>query len=413
MLIALSACSSQPVAQDTIDIVDNWIPVPVTLEAITASNTPTSQPTQLEIISTLADTDSSTDTPVSTGVLAEETQEIGSPDNNYSEHVVQRGENLTIISNLYDVPVDDLLRENNMYRSQVLYVGTVLNIPVTNITATAIPTMDTYSQILNIQQSIFTFQVNSIPEQVNDLNYEDFLVMPDAVIEHIREIYVNGQNLGRNPRAFTRIGDSTIEAPHFFYRFDGDDYNLGDYDYLQSTIDYYSDSFAHDSVAVIRGLHTWSVFDSMWSPSICEAGEQMLACEFRLHNPAMIIIRLGTNDRGRPETTRENFVEIINYCIDNGVIPILGTKADRFDGENSPVNTIIRELASEYNLPLWDFDLVANTLPYSGLGSDSVHLTFFYSHDWRLERGFTTGHGLHNLTGLIVLDEILQVLNHE
>lgn len=404
MLIALSACSSQPVAQDSLNIVDNWNPIIVT---IAPTNTATPQATQIDIIPTSANTA----TPVSTSVLAEETEEV--PDSNYKEHIVQRGENLTIIANLYNVTVDDLLLANDRYLSQVLYAGDVIKIPTNNITPTAILTIDTDSQILSIQQRLLAFKASPIPEQVNDLAYDEFFIMTDTVIEHIREIYENGQSLGRNPRAFTRIGDSTIEAPHFFYRFDGDDYNLGDYNYLQSTIDYYSGSFGHDSVAVIRGLHSWSVFDPMWSPANCEPGEHMLACEFRLHNPAILIIRLGTNDRGRPETTREKFVEIINYCIDNGVIPILGTKADRFDGEDNVVNTIIREVAIEHNLPLWDFDLVANTLPYNGLGSDNVHLTFFYANDWQLERGFTTGHGLHNLTGLIMLDEILQVLNDE
>lgn len=409
----LSACATQSIVPDLPTLI--VIPSPTETEfspVQSPTGTQTATPTATSftgVIPTIT-----TETPVQTT-----TASVTSParlalrDSDFTEHIVQPGENLTLIANRYNLSVDELLSANDMSIWQTLFVGAILNIPLSNITATPSPTLDTTTRILNIQQELINFKPDAVPEQVNNLNYEDFLIMPDSVIDNIREIYATGQNLGRNPRAFTRIGDSTIEAPHFFYRFDEDDYHLGDYAYLQSTIEYYSGSFGHNSVAVIRGLHTWSVFDPMWSPANCEPGEHMLACEFRLHNPAILIIRLGTNDRGRPDTTRNNFIDIINYCIENGVIPILGTKADRFDGEDDSVNSIIRELAIEYDVPLWDFDRVASTLPYNGLIRDNVHLSFFYAHDWRLEQGFSTGHGLHNLTGLIVLDEVLEILNED
>jgi hypothetical protein len=55
---------------------------------------------------------------------------------------------------------------------------------------------------------------------------------------------------------------------------------------------------------------------------------------------------------------------------------------------------------------LWDFDLVAQTLPGRGLDADGVHMTTFYAHDYTLPEAFQRGHSVHNLTALIVLNRI-------
>lgn len=275
-------------------------------------------------------------------------------------------------------------------------------------TATATPSPTPYRFQLPI---FFSYLFNPPqPMQVNGLAYEEFVIMPPEAMRHIRRIYFRGQRLGRNPQAFSRTGDSTIERPNFFYRFDEGDYHLGVYRGLQATIDYYAGSFGHDSVAVRRGLHSWSVLDPMWADAPCEAGEHMLQCEIRLQNPSIFIIRLGSNDQGAKDLLEESFRAIVEFCLEEGVIPVLATKADRFEGSNE-TNEFIRALAEEYELPLWDFDIVAGSLENRGLGNDGVHLTTFPQHDWRLPEAYTTGHGLHNLTGLIMLDAIWQVLH--
>lgn len=362
---------------------------------------PTQMTAQINPTNSVSSTPSPTNEPV---ILFSNTNSI--------EHIVQGGETLNSLANLYDISLADILSANGMRQADIIFTGQTLNVPIPIPTSTPTAIPDFTDQTVALEYFFQNQRPTPLPNGVNTLTYDDFLYLPASVADNIRDIFNRGQSLGRNPQVFTRIGDSTIEAPHFFFRFDDEPYHLGDYTYLQRTINYYSGSFNHDSMAVMRGLHTWSVFDPMWSPSECETGEHMLACEFRLYNPSIIFIRLGTNDRGQEDLTRENFEDIVSYCIVNGVIPILGTKADRFDGDNS-TNAIIREIAESYDLPLWDFDLLAQALPNHGLNQDDVHLSFFYEHDWRLARGFTTGHGLHNLTGLIVLDEIRQVLNHD
>jgi hypothetical protein len=275
-----------------------------------------------------------------------------------------------------------------------------------------IPTPMTVEAVYAATQTLIAYE-ETIPKIINELNYNDFIIMPLRVAENVRAIFENGQSLGRNPQTFTRTGDSTIEYPVFFTGFDSDRYNLGDYTYLQSVINFYKGSFDQRSVSVKRGLPTWAVLDPMWAGGLCERGEHMLACEFRLRNPSIIFIRLGSNDRGLPDLTEQSLREIVAYSIEQGVIPILGTKADRFEGAANTTNQSIRQIAEDFDVPLWDFDLLAATLPNRGLGSDSVHLTSFYPYDWRQERGFTTGYGLHNLTGLIMLDAVWKAIYWE
>ncbi len=242
------------------------------------------------------------------------------------------------------------------------------------------------------------------PELINDIPMTQIVLLDADTRANIRAIFAHGQQLGRNPRAFSKLGDSTLESPYFLDRFDDGQgtYHLGAFAYLQPLIDYFQGSFSRQGVAVIRGLHTWSVFDPMWANDhYCEPRETMLACEFRLHNPAYLFVRLGSNDLGAPTATERNLRAVIEFCIENGVIPIMGTKGDRRDGTRT--NDIIRRLADEYNVPLWDYDLVAGTLPGRGVGSDGVHLTTWYAHDYTNPEAFRRGYGVHNLTALIAL----------
>ena len=86
----------------------------------------------------------------------------------------------------------------------------------------------------------------------------------------------------------------------------------------------------------------------------------------------------------------------------------MGTKADRFEGEGNINNEILRAIAEDYNLPLWDFDLVSETIPNRGLYYGDVHLTLFQPNDYTDPKAFRTGHGVHNLTALMMLDALLK-----
>jgi hypothetical protein len=249
------------------------------------------------------------------------------------------------------------------------------------------------------------------PETINDVPVAAIDGMSPAVAENVRAIFARGQQLGRDPRVFSKLGDSTILNPHFLGPFDEGEYNLGEFANLQPTIDQYPGSFARHGVAARFGMHSWTVFDPQWADKDwCLPNEDSLACEFRLNNPSVLFVRLGSNDAGAPSGFRYNLRLVIETSIDNGIIPIIGTKADRFEGSNEN-NDILRELAAEYNVPLWDFDLLADTIPGRGLGTDNVHLKIDdLPHDFTLPETFQRGHPLQDLSALIALDQVRRLV---
>ncbi|MBP6789265.1 MAG: SGNH/GDSL hydrolase family protein [Candidatus Promineofilum sp.] len=245
---------------------------------------------------------------------------------------------------------------------------------------------------------------------VNGVPVEHFVVMPPETVANVRRIFAHGQELGRNPRAFSKLGDSISLTSHYFARFDQSRYNLGIYSALQPTIDYYDHSFERFGMAVRIGLLAWISFrPGVADPQLCRPEEHMVECELRLHNPSVLVIRLGTNDIAPGDAFERAIRHAIETSIAEGIIPLLVTKSDRFEGDNRH-NETLRALAAEYAVPLWDFDLVAGTLPDRGLGGDAVHLTMYASDDFSDPAALSFGYPLSDLTGLFALDAIRRVV---
>jgi hypothetical protein len=219
----------------------------------------------------------------------------------------------------------------------------------------------------------------------------------------VRAIFEHGQALGNNPHAFSKIGDCNSELPFFLGKFDKEEYNLGLYAYLQPVIDQFAGSFGRESMAVWTGNHAWAVFDATWSnPAYCLPGETPIACEFRANRPSLVLIRLGTNESGSPDLFETNLRQIIEFSIDHGVIPVLGTKADHLEGSDRN-NDIVRALAEEYGVPLWDFGRVADSLPARGLLADGFHMSYVPP-DYTTPAALQTGHSVQNLMALMALN---------
>jgi hypothetical protein len=228
-----------------------------------------------------------------------------------------------------------------------------------------------------------------------------------GVSETTREIYRAGLALGRNPQAFSKIGDCESTPSWFLGAFDKgpNDYHLGEYDSLAEVILYFQGSFARDSVAARRGFNSSSVFSPLWAdPAQCRANEGPLECEYRLQNPIFAIIMLGSNDFGNPKAFEPNLRRILDYSIEQGVVPILATKADNLEKDESINETIVR-LAWEYDLPLWNFWAALQGLPDAGLQPDGAHLTFaspFFENPEYMLRAWP----VRNLTALQTLDSL-------
>ncbi|MGE5137964.1 MAG: hypothetical protein ACM3JD_00770 [Rudaea sp.] len=246
------------------------------------------------------------------------------------------------------------------------------------------------------------------PDSVNGIPFSQIVVITDAARQRIKQIYAQGRARGRNPRAFARIGDSTMVYPPFMAAFESAaDYRLGPYAYLQPAIQFYDGSFGRVSGAAKKGMHTWTEFDPSWNnPTVCKAGETPLACELRLTNASIAFIRLGANDYEFPSDFSANLKRIVNFWISNGVIPVLGTKPDQADGANGPINQIIRQAAAANKIPLWDYDAVIGTVPGRGLEPDRIHIKGEGSHDYSSAAALQAGDSVEDLTALMMLDAV-------
>ena len=249
---------------------------------------------------------------------------------------------------------------------------------------------------------------------INDMSTTEFIVMPPEVRDNVRAIYAQGQALGRDPDVFSILGDSLIATPQSLAQWDKEGYILGDYVYLQPTIDKYAGSFGRYGPSVRVGLHSWSVFDPLWADKeFCQANEDVLTCELRLNNPSVMLVFLGSNDAGVPGGFKQNYKQVVETLIASGVVPILATKADRFEGPDNANNLAVREVASELQVPLLEFDLLANTLPGRGLGPDNVHLTFLEPADYSSPGILAIGYPVHNLATLMILDEVRREMEQQ
>jgi hypothetical protein len=248
---------------------------------------------------------------------------------------------------------------------------------------------------------------------LNGVPIAQIIVLPEAVQRNITAIYAKGQTLGRNPRAFSKVGDSTMVWPAFLAVFDNPAaYRLGPFAALQTDITYFSGSFARTSIAVERNMHTWGMFDSSLADNTqCKSGEGPLDCELRLSNSSLAIIRLGVNDAYVPDAFETNMRKIIETCLADGVIPILGTKPDRLEGPDNTINKIIYRLADTYQIPLWDYDLIAGTVPGKGLDQDNMHFLAGGPHDYSNPDALDWADSLEDLTGLMMLDAVYRDLH--
>jgi hypothetical protein len=210
------------------------------------------------------------------------------------------------------------------------------------------------------------------------------------------EIYRQGQKLGNDPHSFIRIGDCQSEPEVFLGLYDDPTRYYFDpkYEYLQQTVSQFAGSFARSNVTARRGFGVASVFSPLQNdPKQCSSSETPLDCEYRLHKPIMAFVSMGTNwCKGCTTKFEEYLRKIVDFSIQNGIIPILSTKADNAEGDNS-LNEAVARVAYDYDVPMWNFWSAVQYMPNAGLEEDDIYLTV---EGWN-ERSFT---GLQTLDTL-------------
>jgi len=237
-------------------------------------------------------------------------------------------------------------------------------------------------------------------------------ILPDLE-DRLKEIYRHGVEMGNNPHAFSKIGDCGSTPAWFLGDFDRGEkfYRLGDHQYLTEVIGEFQGSFDRTSLAAKSGFNASSIFVPLWTDKTqCLADEGPLACEYRVHRPAFAFIMLGSNDVWHPDEFEPQMRKLIELSIDQGVIPILSTKADNIEGDGS-INETIAHLSIEYGIPLWNYWLAVQPLPEQGLQDDMVHIT------WGPNRFddpqvMKAGWPVRNLTALQALDKVWRFVTH-
>ena len=241
-------------------------------------------------------------------------------------------------------------------------------------------------------------------------------VVPE-VTDTAREIYARGQELGRDPNHFSKVGDCQTNTGFYLVDFDNEGaYSLGEYGYLQDTIDYYEGSFSRTSLAMRDGYNVAAILTPLRAdPKQCEKNENPIACEFRLHNPSIAIISLETNFSDRPAVDYGKYMrQIIEYSIEQGVVPILATKGDNLEGDHS-INAEIAEIAVEYDIPLWNLWAALQPLPNQGHDTeltDCCHLSFSRNF-FDKPKNMLSGWPWRNLTALQALDAVRRGLQEQ
>lgn len=217
---------------------------------------------------------------------------------------------------------------------------------------------------------------------IDAANWQSLPVLPQLSPRALA-ILRDGLAKGNNPRAFAKIGDCESQASWFLGDFDLSPqvYDLGGYQAeLAPVIQYYAGSFSRTSLAARPGFTAASLLAPIWADrKQCEKNETPLDCEIRVQRPLVAFVMVGTNDASNPKTFEGHMRRALDAAIAQGVLPILGTKADNVEKDHR-INATMARLAAEYQLPLWNYWAAVQPLPGHGLQEDGVHLTFAAPH---------------------------------
>lgn len=231
--------------------------------------------------------------------------------------------------------------------------------------------------------------------------------VPTEISDSMRKVYQRGLDMGNDPKRFSVIGDCQNVSSYFLSTFDKPgDFSLGEYAYLQPTIEYYQGSFSRTSLAVKGGFNVAAVLSPLRAdPKACNPGESPLDCELRVWNPSVVFVGMETWWSKEPEQEYDKYMRrVIERILETGAVPIIATKADNLEGDHS-INATIAQIAYDYDIPLWNFWAVVQPLPNHGLWSDGFHLTFarnFFDDPVRMKNAWPW----RNLTALQTLDVV-------
>ncbi|PWB69405.1 MAG: hypothetical protein C3F07_19385 [Anaerolineales bacterium] len=246
---------------------------------------------------------------------------------------------------------------------------------------------------------------NSTPQilALDPADWKDWPVIPAYVDPSLRKVYERGLLLGNDPQAFSIFGDCQTQPDEFFGVFETDSSVTQTLSpELRETVAYFTGSFTRDSSTSQDGTTPGALLWTQWHRGEygCTFAETPVECELRVHRPSFVIIQIGTHFESR---NADYLRRIITQLLDAGVVPILATKADNRE-KDERVNRDMTLLASEYDLPLWNFWAAVSDLPNRGLYTrpDRPLQGDIYLTDEAAQR--------HRMTGLEALDTVWRAI---
>jgi hypothetical protein len=277
----------------------------------------------------------------------------------------------------------------------------------------------------------FNVTVSSPPPSFDLMAYP---VLPDispAMAQSMRQLYQSSvANFGTQGGAFSKVGGAGVANQNFLVPFAASgQYDLGNYGYLQGTINFYSvtpvrpsinqaiNSFSVESAAASGGeFNADQLMAQVVVNPICQGvGSSPLTCEYALTKPAIALISFDASNviYMDPSVFRSTLQSMVNVSLTQyGVIPVLATipATDSVStAQLTEYNRAIVEVATQFGgtgLPLWNlWRAMAErgiTNPYGAAPEGPANFS---------EGALNYGYNIRNLTALQVLDAVRQAAN--
>ncbi|MBI1277741.1 MAG: hypothetical protein GC179_06400 [Anaerolineaceae bacterium] len=239
-----------------------------------------------------------------------------------------------------------------------------------------------------VSKQTLTENLITLPIVANSNDHEPVSVSPlplfdEAILNHVHEIYADGQSQGNTPHSFMKIGDSNIAGDSALCNFGWGNDDLGTYTDLQPTIDLFKASFCASSASAGRSFSSISLLDPMWATAkSCLPNETPLDCGIREQHPSYALLYFGVQDVDHalsPNTYRDNFTKILSTLTEHGIVPILTTFPTGYtfhnDGSADNLNALIVQIANQQHLPLIDLRGSTVLYPNRGVDVDGFHMS--------------------------------------
>lgn len=257
--------------------------------------------------------------------------------------------------------------------------ATTIPTPVPIVSATQTPTVTPAPIASPTASATETLVPMALPTRLPAKNWKQWPVIPE-ITNRAREIYQQGR-LRNNPHAFSKVGDCQGIKEVWLGVYDQPGlYTLAPENaFLQETIAWFAGSFNRNGFAVMGGYNARAVLQpAVADPGYCQPGESPIECEYRQHHPSIVLVSLEFYYDGRTTQNYEQYLrEVIDFFVARGTLPILATKADNMEGDES-INLTTAKLALEYDLPLWNFWRAVQPLPNHGMDitrPDGFHIS--------------------------------------